>query len=329
MPTMFDQQDQQMNWKATFLVIIGVLFVCVIVFGILSYKNILDRNALETDAQVTKEVLGRTIEEVTTASQFIANHPLIQQWELNPKIIDDDDILIVLNTIKYMLGATIVYIMDTNGMVLVCTPYDDNKTLTGNNYKFRPYFLKAMDGNDYVYPALGVTTHERGIYFSSPIYLQNNLKPVGVAVIKLHLGRFDKILKNTTNQYIAGLISPSGIIFSSTEESWLFKSSLKLTTAEREKIMETRQFGDETLEPLGVNLSTPRVKYNNNTYFMTKENIAVPNWKIFLMSQTNELNPLPPLLMSVILFFIFGISYIILAVVYGKEKRKARKEKRK
>jgi len=323
---MFDQQDQQMNWKVTFLIIIGVLFVCVIVFGILSYRNILDRNALETDTQIIKEVLGRTIEEVTTASQFIANYPLIQEWKLSPEMVNNHDILVALNTIKYMLNASIVYIMDTNGTVIVCTPYEDNKTLTGNNYKFRPYFQKAMEGNDYVYPALGVTTKERGLYFSSPIYLKDSTKPVGVAVIKLGLDRFDIILKNYSNNIEAGLISPMGIVFSSTESSWLFKSSEKLSKEERNNIMASRQFADEKLEPLSVDLSGTRTKSNDKTYLLVKKNISIPGWQLYAMSLTSDLNPAPPFIMSGILFLIFGVSYIILAIVYGKEKPKLKKE---
>ncbi|OPX27140.1 MAG: hypothetical protein B1H05_01165 [Candidatus Cloacimonas sp. 4484_140] len=328
MPNMMDyQQEQNKNWKATFLVIIGVLFICLVVFGILSYNSGLEKRALETDTAIAKEVLGQTIQEVKDASYFIAEHPLIQEWQVSPTLVDDHDILIVLNTIKYMLDASIVYIMDTDGTVLVCTPYDDNQTLTGKNYKFRPYFQQAMKGQGFVYPALGITTHKRGLYFSTPIYLKNNSQAFGVAVIKLGLDRFDEILNNYGESTISGLISPQGIIFSSTEKSWLFKSTIPLTVKERDDIRATRQFADKPLEPLGLYLTRSRVKYNDESYLLVKDDIAIPGWQIFALSKTTDIHPVPPFIMSGILLIIFGISYIILAIVYGKEK-KLQKEKK-
>jgi len=320
------QQEQNRNWKATFLVIISVLFVCLVVFGILSYNSGLEKRALETDTAITKEVLGQTIEEVKNASYFIAEHRLIQEWQVSPTLVDDHDILIVLNTIKYMLNASIVYIMDTDGDVMVCTPPCD-KALTGRNLNFRPYFQKSIKGHEFVYPALSITDQERGLYFSSPIYLEGKGEPVGVAVITLTLDRFDKVLKNYSNGVIAGLISTEGIIFSSTEKLWLFKSAEPLTVKELEDIRATRQFADKPLEPLGLHLSGSRVKYNDESYLLIKDDIAIPGWQIFTLCKTTDIHPVPPFIMSGILLIIFGISYIILAIVHGKENKQKKEKK--
>ncbi|MBC8383336.1 MAG: hypothetical protein H8E22_05995 [Candidatus Cloacimonetes bacterium] len=326
MPNMMDyQQEQNMNWKATFLVIIGVLFICLVVFGILSYNSVLEKRALETDTAITKEILGQTIQEVKDASYFISEHPLIQEWQVSPTLVDDHDILIVLNTIKYMLDASIVYIMDRDGNVMVCTPPCDI-ALTGQNLNFRPYFQEAIKGKEFVYPAISVINQERGLYFSSPIYLRENSNPVGVAVITLALDRFDKVLKNYSNGVIAGLISPEGIIFSSNEKSWLFKSAEPLTVKELEDIRATRQFADKPLEPLGLYLSESRVKYNDESYMLVKDDIAIPGWQVFALSKTTDLHPVPPFIMSGILLIIFGISYIILAIVYGQKKKQKEKK---
>jgi len=327
MPNMMDnQQEQTMNWKTTFLVIIGVLFVCFVVFGIFSYNSVLEKRALETDTEIAKEVLGQTIQEVKDASYFIAGHPMIQEWQVSPKLVDEHDIMIVLNTIKYMLDASIVYIMDSDGNVMICTPPYD-KALTGQNLNFRPYFQAAIKREEFVYPALSVTDQGRGLYFSSPIYLKGNKKPVGVAVITLSLDRFDKILKNYTKGVIASLISPEGIIFSSTEQSWLFKSAEPLTDKERDRIRATHQFGDKPHEPLRIHLSESRVKHNDGSYLLIKDDIAIPGWQIITLSKTTDIHPAPPFIMSGILLIIFGISYIILAMVYGKGKGQMKEKK--
>ncbi len=294
-------------------------------FGILSYNSELEKRALETDTEISREVLGQIIQEVKDATYFIAEHPMIQEWQVSPKLVDDHDILIVLNTIKYMLNASNVYIMDTNGNVMVCTPPCDN-ALTGQNLSFRPYFQESIKGHEFVYPALSVTDQERGLYFSSPIYNNGNGKPVGVVVITLALDRFDKVLQNYTNGIVAGIISPEGIIFSSTEKSWLFMSTEPLTLKERENLRATRQFADKPLEQLGISISDSRVKVNDESYLLVKDDIAIPGWQVFALRKTTDLHPVPPFLMSGILIIIFGISYIILAMVYRREK-KLQKEK--
>ena len=225
-----------------------------------------------------------------------------------------------------MLDASIVYIMDTDGDVMVCTPPCD-KALTGQNLNFRPYFQESIKGHEFVYPALSITDQERGLHFSSPIYLKGKGEPVGVAVITLTLVRFDKVLKNYSNGVIAGLISTKGIIFSSTEKSWLFKSAEPLTVKELEDIRATRQFADKPLEPLGLLLSGSRVKYNDGSYLLIKDDIAIPGWQIFTLCKTTDIHPVPPFIMSGILLIIFGISYITLAIVHRKENKQKKEKK--
>ena len=86
----------------------------------------------------------------------------------------------ILSTIKKSVGADIVYLMDLNGKVVACSPYgeDLSKTLTGNNYSFRPYFKQTLEGKNIIYPGVGVTTKKRGLYFSYPV---GSLRRKGVA----------------------------------------------------------------------------------------------------------------------------------------------------
>jgi len=56
------------------------------------------------------------------------------------------------------------------GTVVACTASGGGAVLTGENYAFRPYFRDARRGLDVVYPALGMTTKKRGLFFSSPVY---------------------------------------------------------------------------------------------------------------------------------------------------------------
>jgi C4-dicarboxylate-specific signal transduction histidine kinase len=83
-------------------------------------------------------------------------------------------IFIGLNASKLpnrITSASIVYLMDTNGFVVISSRFigHDNAmtSLEGNNYVSGPIFCQPMQVKAFVYPAVGVTTGERGFYCSS------------------------------------------------------------------------------------------------------------------------------------------------------------------
>jgi C4-dicarboxylate-specific signal transduction histidine kinase len=76
------------------------------------------------------------------------------------------------------------YLMDAHGNAIASSNRHRPDSFVGNNYSFRPYFKAGMQGLSRVYMALGVTSGQRGLYFSHPVYLPGSSQPLGVAVIK-------------------------------------------------------------------------------------------------------------------------------------------------
>lgn len=163
--------------------------------------------------------------------------------------VDDEKILTILETTRKNFRADIVCLMNASGTVVACTKYDGNKTLTGNNYSFRPYFTEAIKNKPFQYPALGVTTLERGIYSSVPVICAQKQAPCGVAVIKSSVNRIDELLSNFLGA--AAMVSPDGVIFAAGRKDWLFKviEKDKLSHA-REHNQKSRQFASLQLDNL-------------------------------------------------------------------------------
>jgi PAS domain S-box-containing protein len=185
----------------------------------------------------------------------------------------------LLNSVREILGASIVYVMDDTGLVIASSKTPGGSTLFGHNYKFRPYFLKAMKGLDYRYAALGVTTNDRGIYFSTPIK-NNESTIIGVAVIKGGLDAIDKILAAKAADGPLAIVSQDGIVFASTEKQWLFHSAFPLKNAKREEIIKSRQFGNKPLSPLPVLLDTDTATFRGTIYTIAQKPIALDDWQI-------------------------------------------------
>ena len=122
----------------------------------------------------------QVIDRLRGAAAAMAQSPWVQRTALGELGVDNPETLLILETTRTNFNAAIVYVMNAGGDVVACTPYQEGKTLTGNNYAFRPYFVEAMQGKTVLYPALGVTTLERGIYTSAPVYRRKNAAGRGV-----------------------------------------------------------------------------------------------------------------------------------------------------
>ena len=129
-----------------------------------------------------KSIQGQQTEQLASAIDRLLNDHYTEpcrQLSLQPVIIDNathisqpdnPQITELLKISKTILSASIVYVMDNEGTVTASSKTPSGKRLTGNNYKFRPYFVNAVKGKNARYAALGVTTNQRGLYFSAPIF---------------------------------------------------------------------------------------------------------------------------------------------------------------
>ncbi len=195
---------------------------------------------------------------------------------LNGEIpVDDPGLLKDLVRIQQHYHAAIIYVLNTEGTVVACTPYDDNQTLTGQNYQFRPYFAQALAGHDEVYPSLGVTTGRRGLYASAPVHEldeEGGLGPIlGVVTVKMGLDAVDALMASMGSP--TALVSSSGVIFSSDRADWVFRTIEPISEDMAASLNATRQFGSRA--PLGSalfekGLDPLHVPFDGETYAMAR-----------------------------------------------------------
>jgi two-component system, NtrC family, C4-dicarboxylate transport sensor histidine kinase DctB len=239
--------------------------------------------------------------------------------------IDNEKVLNSLETIKQVTNASIVYVMNITGTVVASTIYNHNQSLTGNNYQFRSYFQQAMRGNQSVYPALGVTTLERGIYFSSPIQKNNGDSVVGVVVIKKGLEALDLLLQ--TRQQPTMVISPEGIIFSSNREN-LFHSLTPLSKESIQSLLESKQFAGLSISSLNYTFDDDTIQIFNQSFFYAQKPFDVNGWSmltyetepgiLFFQKQSNTgFFHLP---LTILLFAFLFISLFLYDNIHRRKK---------
>ncbi|WP_456388030.1 response regulator [Desulfolithobacter sp.] len=214
------------------------------------------------------------------AASRLARSPLVQLVCSGGAPVDETDLIRVLSTARDVLDAAIVYVMDRNGTVVASSPYGNGQSLTGRNYRFRPYFTRAMSGESFQYAAVGVTTNRRGIYFSAPVFAEDKTTPVGVVVVKAGLESIDSFMDVLSDEQVGLLLSPHGIVLSATDPDLLFKAAFPLSPEELARIRASRQFSEHPLDPLPFQLIDSMVEWNNTRYLLNMAPLALDGWKL-------------------------------------------------
>ncbi len=272
-----------LKWQ--FILIIIIALSSLFTANLLIYNQHKKSNQDEFRKNIRRiaEKINSRISNIKYASKIIANHQIVTSFRNELNIKNEKQHLMLLNTVKALFNASIVYIMDKNGTVVACSPYDSGKTLTGKNFRFRPYFTDAMNNSPSVYAALGTTTHERGIYYSYPIYREKGEEPHGVAVIKMGIGNIDNIIGEFKD--IAGVLSPDGVVFISNRKGWLYKAALPIEPYRLEKIHNSKQFADKKLTELSPLLLGDEISIQKRRYCLSKKEIILPGWKVFTLEK--------------------------------------------
>ena len=196
-----------------------------------------------------------------------------------------EDANLTLDHFQNALEANVCYIMDARGNTLASSNRNSPNSFVGKNYAFRPYFKNAMQGLPSVYMALGVTSNQRGIYYSHPIFVNGLENPVGVVVVKASVKPIESELQapHTTSDALTLITDPHGVIFISSTEKWLFHTLHKLPDDELDLILKTRQFGNGPFKWIGLkkNGNNHVLLGSGEEYLLNRARIAsYPGWSV-------------------------------------------------
>jgi PAS domain S-box-containing protein len=273
-----------------------------------NHRNNLDKKL----AEVSNKIDGQFFSKVKDMAFSIASNPAIVSLCINNGPVDSSRVMAVQDAIKNGVNASIVYVLNSNGTVISSTKITGGKkTLTGENYRFRPYFIKSMQGISQTYAAVGVTTLERGIYFSSPVINPKNKRVVGTAVVKMNLDIIDNVLKGVESN--AAIASPEGVIFSSNRKDWLFKSIYPIEMKKQKVIDDSKQFAGLKIEALeSKNHFLKNVEYINKIKFdVASYPFYLYGWKIVICEENSKTPGLNGLQKSIVLSLLSSIIAMI------------------
>ncbi|MEM1286582.1 MAG: ATP-binding protein [Pseudomonadota bacterium] len=149
------------------------------------------------------------------------------------------------------VGASDVYLLDTEGLTIASSNYLKERSFLGRRFAFRPYFTAAVAGGTGRYFALGTTSLERGYFYAAPVWRDGAV--IGVLTLKFTVDGFESAWRGSASDVI--VTDLVDIVFMSSREDWHFRTLSVLDDDALALVTETQQYPLEQLVPLPNSLS--------------------------------------------------------------------------
>lgn len=140
-----------------------------------------------------------------------------------------------------------LYVLDSTGLALAASNFDQDSSFVGHNYAFRAYFVDAMRAGEGHYYAVGATTGQPG-YFLSHRIMEGD-KTLGVAVVKIDLTALEADWARAGD--LVAMEDENGVIFLASREDWKYRPLLPVPAARLAELNAVQQFG-QAIDPAPV-----------------------------------------------------------------------------
>jgi len=245
------------RWRG-FLVALaaGLLVLCALTWLVSLQRGIAGlQEATSTRAERYAATLESTLDRYEFLPALVALHPFVHDLLDAPH--DPTRVAAVnryLAEVTTRAHASATYVIATNGLALAASNYDLPGSFVGSDYRFRPYFQKAVRGELGRFYAIGITSDEPGYYIAQPV--RANGRVVGVTVVKLNLEWFQQAGGSSAEPLMVS--DPNGVVFLSSVPAWQYRTLRPLPVALREELGATRQYHGKDVTPLPLEpLSSP------------------------------------------------------------------------
>lgn len=181
--------------------------------------------------------------------ELVSSHPIILRAIEAPREAPRiQQANLFLERINASAKSTVVYVLDTTGLVLAASNWNDPQTFVGSNYAFRPYFQEAIKGGTGRFYGMGTTSLMPGYYISYPI--RNASGIIGVTAVKIDMSNLDQGWSNSPDEITVA--DGNGVIFLSSRAEWKYRPMRPLTPEATAQLKRTRQYDQVLKAPLQI-----------------------------------------------------------------------------
>ena len=181
--------------------------------------------------------------------EITAKHPLVMDTLEHP---DDPLRKRRLNSFIENLNRTAkseaIYVLDSQGLTIAASNWQDPVTFLGNNYYFRPYYQDAISRGSGRFFGVGTVSQKPGYYLSHRVESGRGVR--GVVVVKVDLGDLDARWEDSQDTMV--VTDENGIAFLSSRKDWKYRALKTLDAKTIEQLERTQQYGSRLQSPASM-----------------------------------------------------------------------------
>lgn len=244
---------------------------------------------------------------------------------------------VYLETVNAHAQASAVYVMDTTGLTLAASNWNQpGSSFVDMNFSYRPYFKDAVRGMPGRFYGIGTVSREPGYYFSHGIVDGN--RQLGVATVKVNLDKLDAAWSRSTDKVLA--IDGNGVVFLASEAAWKFRALRPLSSETLQQLAQTRQYTEAgALRPIDMREHRPLsggdamvVQLDADgarrfaahepfrpDYLLDSRPVEGTDWKLIILS---DMKPVHALARTSAMGTMFALVFLTLLVLYIQQRRR-------
>ncbi len=280
-----------MRIRLIILIFALLVLLTVAVGGYISYYSLKNaaitriKEDAETELAEVADRINLSLAEFKNITALLAGHEELRRalvYRNRQTLSQAND---TLDLFQRTFDVDVCYLIDRSGNAIASSNRKTPESFVGKNYAYRPYFQKAMAGEPAVYPALGVVTQKRGVFYSHPLDDPDQQEPAGVVVIKAPVS----LIKTEMHKKYDGIVllaDPRGVVFASSRQEWLFTVLWQQTPEDLSSIVATQQFGRGPFEWTGMKKKDEQraVDPSGDEYLIHLAPVAsFPGWNIIYL----------------------------------------------
>lgn len=145
-------------------------------------------------------------------------------------------------------GASVIYILNKDGLAVAASNWRTPTSFVGHNYAFRPYYSEAVKSGAAEYYALGTASLRPGLYISRRVEGPQGL--LGIVVVKVG---FDQVEEDWRHAAGASYVTDGhGVVLVTSVPQWRFMTLTDIPPQAQAALRESLQFGDAPLATLPI-----------------------------------------------------------------------------
>ena len=238
-------------WAARWLLAVaGIGLLVALLLGVGAWARERALRDLESQAraaaQLSLAALSHKLDKFHAIPRVLAQDTALAAVLASPTPKALDGLSRRLEALGGELGPAILYVLDATGWTVAASNWREPDSFVGHDYRFRPYFTDAMDARDGVHFALGVVSHEAGLYLSRRI--DGAQGPLGVVVLKIGFRDLESAwARSGMPQFVT---DRRHVVLLGYPEDWHYRVARPMSSAEAVRVRASLQFGAAPLDLL-------------------------------------------------------------------------------